>query len=240
MSPSKAAQKYKSESMNGNGHSEYTKDEIFDASCIYAKRLLAKESNDKTSDEEQAITSIPKLKKEDFKLGKVLGRGTFGVVHEVLGVSTLDDSTRRRFGKKTSQKVNDNVTIIDQNTLSDLCFRGKGVSRFAMKYLSDEVMGDHNICYRAILDMNHDRKFLTVLDHPCILKIRAISQCGPFDQNDFILMDRLNETLDKKIASWKRKSIRIRLGGKKKKKYDDRLAVAYDLISAVSYLHSKE
>jgi len=239
MSPSKAAQKYKSETMHGSGDSEYTKDEIFDASCIYAKRLLAKES-DKSRDEEQAISSIPKLKKEEFKLGKVLGRGTFGVVQEVMGVATLNDSSKKRFSKKTSQKVIDNVTIIDQNTLSDLCFRGKGVSRFAMKYLSDEVMGDHNICYRAILDMDHDRKFLSVLDHPCIIKIRAISQCGPFDQNDFILMDKLDETLDKKIAHWKRKTIRIGFGSKKKRKYEDRLAVAYDLISAVSYLHSKE
>ena len=245
MSPSKAALKYHSQSMNGQNQSEYTRDEVFEASCIYAKQLLEKESKKSVARyEESALDLLPKLNREDFELGKVLGRGTFGVVQEVTGFAGKNEPTRKtRYGKIIGQKIKKNETAaVEKNVLSELCFREKGNSRYAIKFLSNEVMEDHKICYRAVLDMIHDCKFLSAIDHPCILKIRAQSHCGPFHQNNFILVDKLEETLDKRIASWKRKTIRIGFGSKKKagKAFQDRLVVAYDLISAVSHLHSKK
>ena len=244
MPASKAARNHaEKQKMDRTGNHDYSKDEVFDASCIYAKQLLSQNTDKPNKLEFNGDIHIPKLNKSDLKLGKVLGRGSFGVVQEVIGVNI--NCNTRLDSKKTRPKevFDENASNFDVNYISQHIYKKKGHPRFAIKYLSDEVMGDHTICYRAILDMALDCKFLSVLNHPFILKIRAVASCGPFDQENFILLDRLEETLDRRFSSWKKKqSLRLGIGNNRRhpRKYKERLCVAHDLISAITYLHESK
>jgi len=101
---------------------------------------------------------------------------------------------------------------------------------------------DRNI--KSIKGMELEAKVLSSLDHPNIIKIRAISK-APFDENSFLIIDRLHSSLVDKIHLWNKKESFSRLTGKildprgKKKKglFLEKLMLAYNLSSAMTYIH---
>lgn len=241
MPPSRAAVTYSHQVQSQTtSHPEYTQDEIFSASCEYAKDLMSNLRGENDALKSTMQESVPKLNMAEFSFGKILGRGTFGVVREIVGIS--NGSVKSKKNKVTPKE--DKTLSVDKTFISEQCLGEDGSPRFVVKYLSDEVMRNHEVCYRAIMDMCLDAHFLLTMDHPCIMKIRAISACGPFHQDNFILMDRLSETLEKKLAAWNKKysklSLLLKSSKKKNKIYDDRVSVAYDLLSALEYLHSHQ
>jgi len=87
---------------------------------------------------------------------------------------------------------------------------------------------------------------LSGMEHPHIIKMRAIAQCEPYHERYFIVMDRLYDTLEKRIKTWELRSKRHggigRLAGGKKKAaamWEERIVAAFDLASAVQYMHSR-
>jgi hypothetical protein len=77
--------------------------------------------------------------------------------------------------------------------------------------------------------------------------MRALSAVDPFSENFFIIMDRLYDTLDKRIEKWQKQfkgtvGMMGRLNDKKGLKavalLEERIVAAYDLSSAFEYLHS--
>lgn len=100
---------------------------------------------------------------------------------------------------------------------------------------------------RAAMDMATETHFLSVLDHPHIIKMRAVGEIDMFDKNYFIVLDRLYDTLDERIDDWKEELLRstscmamFRRGSKNKKKrlFAERLTVARNIASAVKHLHN--
>jgi len=97
----------------------------------------------------------------------------------------------------------------------------------------------------GVMDLAIETRFLAVVRHPNIIKMRAISSINPSQKHYFILLDRLYDTLTDRITAWKKKKaamqglqkIRDLKGDKKKRLFLDRLIVAYDLCSALNYLH---
>ena len=99
---------------------------------------------------------------------------------------------------------------------------------------------------RAAMDMATETHFLSVLDHPHIIKMRAVGEVDMFDKNYFIVLDRLYDTLDEQIEHWKEELRRstsciamFMRGSKNKKKrlFAERLTVARNIASAVKHLH---
>jgi len=85
-------------------------------------------------------------------------------------------------------------------------------------------------------------KILAVLEHPNIIKIRGRLDGNSFHRENFIVLDKLYETLKTRISSWKKQSNKVWNKAIKKKKlklFNDRLLVAYDLSSAFVYLHER-
>jgi serine/threonine protein kinase len=69
---------------------------------------------------------------------------------------------------------------------------------------------------------------------------------NPYNDQYFIVMDRLYDTLEKRIVTWSSKSKFHRgmgrlAGGRKKALalYEERLVAAYDLASAVEFMHNQ-
>ena len=79
---------------------------------------------------------------------------------------------------------------------------------------------------------------------PNILKLRALSV--DVGANSFIILDRLYQTLTDKIAYWKERRDNgfvnfFDFRGKKQKAFlAERLAVGFDIASALEYLHERK
>jgi len=96
-----------------------------------------------------------------------------------------------------------------------------------------------------VLDLAIEAKFLSVLSHPHIIKLRACANVSPLHESYFVILDRLYNTLDKEVFIWKKKmndnsmlKMFDRKGSRKKKLLVTRLIVAYDIVSAMIMLHN--
>ena len=88
--------------------------------------------------------------------------------------------------------------------------------------------------------------FLSNLHHPNIIQIRGVSATG-FDQigsaqGYFIILDRLYDTLEQKIPKWKAEVSKSNPFKRKENKihFATRLIAAYDIASALKYLHDRQ
>jgi hypothetical protein len=91
-----------------------------------------------------------------------------------------------------------------------------------------------------------ETRFLSDIEHPNIIKMRAVAKCDPFSEEYFIGMDRLYDTLGKRIKTWAGRMARTtgiagRLNDRKGEKaaalYEERIVKAFDLAAAIDYLH---
>ena len=142
-----------------------------------------------------------------------------------------------------------NSVVQDRKFMAKHCMRGKNKDcRYAIKKMRKECYEDSDKFINTIVDLVIEAKFLSVVRHPNIIKIRAISAGIDLFQspstNSFIILDKLYGTLTEKLDKWLHKE---KHGGiaklfdfqKKKEKafFAERLTVAYDVASALSYLH---
>lgn len=86
------------------------------------------------------------------------------------------------------------------------CTRDGG-ARYAVKQLSDESREDKTKFLKGTIDLAIEAKFLAVLDHPHIIKMRGASSFGPFDAPGyFLVLDKLTETLEDRLRNGSRRS----------------------------------
>jgi len=125
----------------------------------------------------------------------------------------------------------------------------------AVKYLRRQITVNKKSFEHGAADLVTEAFFLARLDHPNIIRLRAVTAGGietnissGTETGFFIVIDRLVETLDQRIHRWKSHmdesphSLFYRMS----KEYKDnqkallkeRLRVAMDIASVMSYLHS--
>lgn len=90
-----------------------------------------------------------------------------------------------------------------------------------------------------------EAKFLASLSHPNIIKLRGMAAAGTSgfasmkERGYFLLLDRLQCTLEHKIDHWRNFERAISSDGKKVRAFlAERLHVAFDVAAALSYLHA--
>ena len=213
---------------------------------------------------EPLVAELPLFQKGEIGMGRILGRGGFGIVNEISSVAVKQSSQALKASTSANRKVpgrqpscldgDDELDFEDTQDkafIAEHCLRAEGKdARYAIKYLAPEVKRDPNKFVQATMDMAVETKFLAALDHPNIIRMRAIAAGDTFDQDYFVVLDRLYDTLEKRIGTWTKTSkslsgVKGKLGGKKKTEekklnlLEVRLVGAYDLISAISYLHGK-
>jgi len=100
-----------------------------------------------------------------------------------------------------------------------------------------------------IVDLAIEVDYLSALDHPNIIKIRGTFSDDKLRPDNFIVLDRLNGTLEERIEVWKtEQKMNARcmgcIGVKDKKASKelllDRYIVAYDIANAMKYIHSRK
>jgi serine/threonine protein kinase len=127
------------------------------------------------------------------------------------------------------------------------CIRGAGFSRYAVKSLSKKTLEDPVAFKKAIYGMGIETRLLSALEHPHIIKMRATANSEFVDEDYFLVLDRLYDTLLERLDKWKVKEKRLhsRLGRLKDRKghkamafLEERLVAALDVCGAIEYLHS--
>lgn len=121
--------------------------------------------------------------------------------------------------------------------------RRSGDARYAIKRLHRDLSDLERA--RGMIDLAIEAKFLSVIWHPNIVKMRGMSTGPMLDSGFFIIMDRLYETLMQKMHVWGDRKSKNRgklFGiGANKSELDqlmvERMTVAYDLAAAFWYMH---
>jgi serine/threonine protein kinase len=198
---------------------------------------------------------FPKFSKQEMKLGKVLGKGGFGTVYEVRGFEA-GKAVPVKKGVSSSNLVpgldDDEVQVGEMESrkfISDHCLRNNNDARYAVKFLSPNIVDDPANFIQGIIDMAIETRVLSDTTHPNIVKLRALAQVSPFDDNYFIVMDRLYDTLEGRIDKWMKKFQKCsgmggklfdRKGEKKKELLEEKMVAAFDLSDALGYLHGRK
>merc|ERR1712232_1124807 len=126
-------------------------------------------------------------------------------------------------------------------------------ARYVVKYISPDIVHhDFSKFVQAATDMAMETHFLSILNHPHILKMRGVGMGDFFCPTYFLLLDRLYDTLDERIVSWEEAIKKCdsnffnfsRLfaspNRKEKNKHQilhEQLVVAKNLADAIHYLH---
>lgn len=224
-----------------------------------AKEVVEEKGKDSNMFDEEAERDMPRLKKTELKLGKVLGRGGFCTVSEIAGLnlekdSPLDFATNNiqdadededEFGEL---RYDSNGLIQDRQFLSRRCLRKGKHPRYAIKTLSDECFDDPERFVGGIIDLATECRYLSVIRHTNIIKMRGFADGNIFESGFFVVLDRLYDTLTMKISRWKKADSKYKgagklldMKGKKKNRvWIERLLCVYDLSTAFEYLHSNE
>ena len=98
--------------------------------------------------------------------------------------------------------------------------------------------------------MSVETMFLSFVQHPSIITMRAYCATGMLAPNYFIVLDRLYDTLEARIPKWRMQSKKAKsITNKFVKKcsseklselMETKLCYAYDLMGAFEYLHENK
>jgi serine/threonine protein kinase len=175
--------------------------------------------------------------------GKVLGRGGFCVVTEITNIKLKDDSKKDGNNVKIDDEHRIHDIVQDRNFMAQHCIRQGKDCRYAIKQIQDSIRSTPDTFVNGLVDLAIEARFLAVVRHPNIIKMRAMSTGSPYDPSFFVVLDRLYDILSKRLLAWKKRmgnkmSKLMDRGGKKKLAFWlERLTFAYDLGCALKYLH---
>jgi serine/threonine protein kinase len=129
------------------------------------------------------------------------------------------------------------------------------LTRYAVKHLRHSLTNDPERFERAAIDLVLEGQLLMAMDHPNIIGIRGWSYAGPDAYRSgkyadyFLILDCLNETLDRRVESWRRslRKYRSRIFWSRLKRYEpkvqrvlrERIETAHDIACAIEYMHDR-
>jgi len=182
--------------------------------------------------------TFPLFQIDELVLGLALGKGQFGIVHEVKAFNLTSG---------ISESISPTTEIEETQTrrfMSKCCIRD-GDARYAIKKLRNEVRNDKLAYRNGIIDFAIEARFLAILHHPHIVKMRALPYGGFFQEDSYIVMDRLYDTLEVRMQSWKTQENRFTsivgccTGGAEKytNLMAEKVLTALDLSNAMMYMH---
>lgn len=201
-----------------------------------------------------------------------MGEGAFCEVREIRGITLKrennDADDNYAIGRRASTELSPtNMKEIDEGDfpvnmfqtksdirdyMSKVCLREDGEgehARYALKQLKNE---SQKHIEQGLIDLSIEAQFLSCLNHPNIIKMRAV--VGKSLSPDFgIVLDRLFMTLEDKMDFWKEEKTNAMSGGfcgclgfgSMDKTVRDTIlfsaiTMAYDLSCAMRYIHHKK
>mmetsp|Transcript_18777 Transcript_18777/g.30765 ORF Transcript_18777/g.30765 Transcript_18777/m.30765 type:complete len:717 (-) Transcript_18777:78-2228(-) len=135
----------------------------------------------------------------------------------------------------------------DKQYISENATTPTGESRYVIKIIQPEIVqSNFKKFLQAAMDMATETKFLSVLNHPHILNMRAVGQGDMFSPEYFLVLDRLYDTLlDRIEGSWRTMADHLEndfwvwsRASKVKMLWVERMSVMRDVAGALMYIHS--
>jgi serine/threonine protein kinase len=194
---------------------------------------------------------IPKFHRDEIEIAGVLGKGGFFVVSEVKRITRLHNEEEgddvSGHDESTSRELDDEDYIqgVVQNRkfMERYCLRHGKDPRYAFKTMQEQNLQDPETFLNSVVDMVMEFKFLSSVRHPNIIKMRAAAAGDLYHPNAFIILDKIYDTLTDRIEKWKKKeqgafNKLFDFQKKREKQFlAKRLLVAFDIASALAYLH---
>jgi len=205
----------------------------------------------------------------EIYLGDILGVGGYCTVRELSGID-LEETTikcnnsdgdkieaeyHEKFSiNKTDKFKQEEETQLRKVMMSVNLYRNKNnpEARYAVKRLREELVGNER--YHAMIDLSIEAQFLSTIRHPNIIRMRGMAKTSPLEDGNFIVIDRLYDTLEQRIETWQFEEAHIKLRScfpncrnmhvRNMPRVDSKILwekfdAANDLASALKYLHSK-
>lgn len=215
---------------------DYTEDFLRDQ----ARQTIGKRAEGTSICSDEAVAAVPTFDLSEIEIGQELGKGGYCQVFEVKQVHVPGGTTPQEH----DDDDDDDRRLQDRHFIATRYRRNKE-SRYAIKTLIKDIQ-DPTRFLGGVMDLATEVRFLSVIKHPNIIKMRAVASIDHYEAGFFVMLDRLYDTLADRLSAWKKKKnnmkgiyrVRDLKGDKKKQMMVDRLLVAHDIISAVKYLHS--
>jgi serine/threonine protein kinase len=169
-------------------------------------------------------------------LGDLLGKGGFNSVYELERIDLIADTSN----SKSSQSQQHRLRVANSH------------QKLAVKFLSDDAMYSSEEFCNGAADLLMEAKYLTALSahpHPALIQLHGVCAAGPggFAEPEragfFLVIDRLYDTLDRRIDVWKELERRKTQNPTPQTPvhlqalFLQRLMVAQDISSALRHLH---
>eukprot|EP00977_Amphora_coffeiformis_P016526 scaffold5139_cov155-Amphora_coffeaeformis.AAC.1 len=194
--------------------------------------------------------ALPRFVWDELTVGDFLGEGGYGVVYKVSNIKLQPPSS-----PLSSSSPQDDELEKAREFMEHHCHR-QGMARYAVKRNKTAAEGLSRVHHRARgqIDLAVEAKYLSTVSHPNIIKLRGMAQGPLVDEHFFILLDRLEMTLDVQMKAWGKEHKELvrqqqkapwwrkrAIGKKTQQALQDlmvhRLTVALDLAKAFQYLH---
>jgi serine/threonine protein kinase len=188
-------------------------------------------------------------------LGELLGKGGFNNVYELEKIQLLTASGNNgtTSGGSGAASSGSAASKPGQAMQRNRVVNGSHEKKLAVKFLSDDSMYSPEEFCNGAADLLMEAKYLTALaahPHPALIQLHGVCSTGPigFSRPEragfFLVIDRLYDTLDRRIDVWRelqRRKVAARVPAKViKALYLQRLMVAQDIASALRHLHKLE
>ena len=184
--------------------------------------------------ETSPLPNIAVFHRSEITTGKLLGEGSFSQVYEVTSVQVAAPPAA---GDGLSIEETAARMEVQQALQEDR--EARRPPRYAIKQPKRDLLRKSFDFGKAIADLVVEAKYLSRLDHPNILTVRALPiggtesfDSGRFD-SFFIVMDRLSDSLDQRIEKWQREGPPDPAQIPRKTNY------ALQIANALLYLHKR-
>ena len=187
---------------------------------------------------------VPQFRSDEIELGDMIGSGDFCTVYGIQTIQTSNDH----------DSMSDKALSEKTSPLGVKNFFRKNIKHapYVVKCLSDETKEDLKRFAVGAADLAMEARLLASLNHPNITKLRGVSASGQFgieqEMGDFLVLDRLETTLDKRVIEWRsfshksllRRKSPFSLNKQRRTFLAKRLRVALDVASALQHIHQHD
>jgi hypothetical protein len=134
---------------------------------VQAKKVIDRKSAETSIFDMEAEHRIPKLDSNEISIGKVLGRGGFCKVSEVVKIALKDGIAAKCEKERIQHDEQHFASVLQDRDFMQAYYLRKGTDyRYAIKALKEDATKDVQTYINGVVDLAIEARFLSVIRHP--------------------------------------------------------------------------